>query len=110
MGWTTYTVVAPIARILARLGPRLNTGGHREVIVKYFDGLSGKIAQRGKGHVAALLECDESDVDAALAEIGMERCGECGVWYAQSDCDIAHPDRPMDFICHSCVGHLGVVF
>jgi hypothetical protein len=46
--------------------------------------------------VAELLDCDESDVDAALASIGIERCGECGIWHAHSDCDIEHPDRPMD--------------
>lgn len=32
-----------------------------------------------KERVAELLGCDESDVDAALAGIGMERCGECGI-------------------------------
>lgn len=63
-----------------------------------------------KDRVAELLDCDASDVDAALADLGMERCGECGVWHAQADCNIEHPDRPMDFICHSCAGHLDVEF
>ncbi|MDK6080554.1 hypothetical protein [Massilia varians] len=61
-----------------------------------------------KERVAELLDCDESDVDAALASIGMERCGECGIWHAHSDCDIEHPDRPMDNICQACADDLGV--
>lgn len=63
-----------------------------------------------KDHVADLLDCDPSDVDAALADIGMERCGECGVWHSQSECDIPHPDDASLNICHSCAGHLGVEF
>lgn len=58
--------------------------------------------------VAELLECDESDVDAAPASIGMEHCGECGIWHAHSDCDIEHPDWPKDNICQACADDLGV--
>lgn len=61
-----------------------------------------------KERVAELLHCDESDVDAALASIGMERCGECGIWHAHSDYDIEHPDRPMENICQGCAGDLGI--
>jgi len=60
-----------------------------------------------KERVAELLDCDESDVDAALAALGMERCGECGIWHAHADCDIEHPDRPMDYICQACADDLG---
>jgi len=61
-----------------------------------------------KERVAELLDCDESDVDAALASIGMERCGERGIWHAHSDCDIERPKRPMDNICQACADDLGV--
>lgn len=63
-----------------------------------------------KERVAELLDCDPSDVDSALADIGMERCGECCVWHAQSDCDITSPDDASLNICNSCAGHLGVEF
>lgn len=62
-----------------------------------------------KESVAELLNCCESDVDAELAEIGMECCGECRVWHSQSDCDIEHPDDSTLFICQSCADHLGVI-
>lgn len=61
-----------------------------------------------KERVAELLDCDESDVDAALAAISMERCGECGIWHALTDCDIEHPDQPMDNICRSCADDISV--
>lgn len=59
-----------------------------------------------KGRISELLDCDESDVDAELAALGLERCGECRVWHSQADCNIDHPEDSTLFICHSCARHL----
>lgn len=74
----------------------------------FMEGFTDVVMAARKERVAGLLDCDESYVDAALAAIGMERCGECGIWHAQTDCDIEQPDQPMDNICRSCADDLGV--
>lgn len=74
---------------------------------KLVEGYSDVGLAAAKDEVADLLECDPSDVDSALADLGMERCGSCGIWHAQEDCSIEHPEFPMDFICQSCADHLG---
>lgn len=72
------------------------------------EGYCDVVLATAKDRVAELLNCDVSDVDAELAGIGVECCGECRVWHAQSDCNIDHPDDSTLFVCQSCVEHLGV--
>lgn len=75
-------------------------------IKSQFEGYS----DAGLGGKRDALEEDYGVTDAymVLTEIGLELCGDCGIWHENGQCGTTSPDDASVFICDECVRERGL--
>lgn len=54
-------------------------------------------------------EYDILDAYSALADLGLELCGECGIWHDNGQCSTASPDDASLYICDTCARDRGLI-
>lgn len=75
-------------------------------IKSQFEGYS----DAGLGGRRDALEEDYGVKDAylALSDIGLELCGDCGIWHDNRQCATSSPDDVSLFICDDCARDRGL--
>lgn len=82
------------------------TSAQASIIKSQFEGYCDAILGGKRESLEEELGVD--DAYLVLSEIGLELCGDCGIWHENMQCATTSPDDASLYICDTCARDRGI--